>query len=209
MAQAAVENFVLFPSTHWSEVFSAGQPAQEEGRKALENLLVRYQPALKAHLIGRFCLTEDQAMDLLQEFVLAKVLEKNLVGQADQARGRFRTFLLTSLDNFVVGQLRHQSAQKRSPGEAMLSLLKSPRCCTTRRSWRPCYGVSGRSRSLTTMPYSKVATGCWHSRGWMTPSSPCSQLHARRFLPCRRHPRTTRCNRPARAGVILLVCRDG
>jgi len=144
MIQAAAENFVFFPSTHWSEVFSAGQPEQEKGRKALENLLVRYEPALKTHLIARFRLTEDQAMDLLQEFVLTKVLEKNLVGRADQARGRFRTFLLSSLDNSVLGQMRRQAAQKRSPGEAILSFDEAAESEASFRltSWADDFDVS-------------------------------------------------------------------
>jgi len=44
------------------------------------------------------------------------------LSQANPARGRFRTFLLKSLDNFVVSQRRKERAQKRSPGSGVLSV---------------------------------------------------------------------------------------
>ena len=122
MTTSESERFEPFPSTHWSEVLRAGQHTPEGGTKALESLLIRYQPALKAHLVARFHLNSDQAMDILQEFVLAKVLEKNLIGRANQARGRFRTFLVSSLDNFVLGLKRRELAQKRSPGDLLLPI---------------------------------------------------------------------------------------
>jgi hypothetical protein len=45
------------------------------------------------------------------------VLEQNLIASADQARGRFRSLLLVSLDRYVVDQLRRGRARKRSPGQ--------------------------------------------------------------------------------------------
>jgi hypothetical protein len=44
------------------------------------------------------------AEDLLQEFIVKKILEYNLPARADRQRGRFRTLLLTSLDNFARSQ---------------------------------------------------------------------------------------------------------
>ena len=52
-----------FPSTHWSNVFSAGQtgPAKE----ALDTLLRRYSPALTAHLKIKKRIPTDRAEDLV------------------------------------------------------------------------------------------------------------------------------------------------
>jgi hypothetical protein len=43
----------------------------------------------------------EQADDLLQEFIVRKILQYNLPARADRNRGKFRTLLLTALDNFV------------------------------------------------------------------------------------------------------------
>jgi RNA polymerase sigma-70 factor (ECF subfamily) len=110
------------PSTHWSEIVSASQSRQEKGRVALDRLLTRYQAALLAHLSFKFRATQDAAQDLLQSFVVEKILEKELFAHANAARGRFRTFLLNALDNFVISQQRKEQAQKRSPGVNVLSL---------------------------------------------------------------------------------------
>ena len=63
------------PSTHWSEIASAVRTRQQKGRLALDRLLTRYQPALLAHLGFKFRATEDAAQDLLQSFVVERILE--------------------------------------------------------------------------------------------------------------------------------------
>jgi RNA polymerase sigma-70 factor (ECF subfamily) len=110
------------PSTHWSEIASASQTRQDKGREALDRVLTRYQSALLAHLGFKFRIGSDSAQDLLQSFVTEKILEKELLTQANPARGRFRTFLLNALDNFVISHRRKEQAQKRSPGGDVLSM---------------------------------------------------------------------------------------
>jgi RNA polymerase sigma-70 factor (ECF subfamily) len=112
-----------FPTTHWSLVARAGQDPAEAKRQALGELLTRYLPALRAHLIYGKRLSPEDADDLLQEFVAGKILEKELLGRADAQRGKFRTFLLTALDRFLIDRFREESARKRSPGEGRLMAL--------------------------------------------------------------------------------------
>jgi RNA polymerase sigma-70 factor (ECF subfamily) len=112
-----------FPTTHWSLVARAGQDATEPKRQALGELLVRYLPALRAHLVYGKRLAPEDADDLLQEFVAAKILEKELIGRADAQLGKFRTFLLTALDRFLIDRLREQTARKRSPAGGELRAL--------------------------------------------------------------------------------------
>ena len=88
-----------FPSTDWSEVEEAGGGSGPAAREALGELLVRYLPALRAHLVRRLRFTPDEAEDLLQGFIADKVVERGLVARADRRRGRFRTFLLAALEN--------------------------------------------------------------------------------------------------------------
>lgn len=103
-----------FPTTHWSLVASAGQPTSDAQRTALGELVRRYAPALRAHLIIRKRVRPQDADDLVQAFLAAKVVEQRLVGRAERARGKFRTFLLTALDRFVVNQLQFEGTRKRS-----------------------------------------------------------------------------------------------
>lgn len=44
-----------------------------------------------------------------------KVLEQDLFAHAERPRERFRTFLVTSLENFVISEMRQERALKRSP----------------------------------------------------------------------------------------------
>jgi RNA polymerase sigma-70 factor (ECF subfamily) len=106
-----------FPTTSWSLVALAGQD-DEARREALGQLLARYMPALRAHLVQGKGLAPDRADDLIQDFVTAKILERDLISRADHQRGKFRTFLLTALDRFLLNQLRDLGAKKRSASAA-------------------------------------------------------------------------------------------
>ena len=109
-----------FPVTQWSLVARAGQIDPQARREALGQLLERYWPALRAHLVHRKRLSEAKADDMVQEFVTSKILEKDLIAQADRQLGKLRTFLLTALDRFVNNQLRNEQAKKRAPSEGDL-----------------------------------------------------------------------------------------
>jgi RNA polymerase sigma-70 factor (ECF subfamily) len=118
----------FFPTTIWTMVHDADDaesPAVQA--EALAKLLGRYAPAMKAHLTRRKRVPPEQAEDLVQGFIMGKVLEKNLLGQADKARGKFRTFLLTALDRYAISEFRAATAQKRGGGNvAPLDALAEP-----------------------------------------------------------------------------------
>ncbi|MHC4741590.1 MAG: hypothetical protein ACYS8Z_06755, partial [Planctomycetota bacterium] len=61
----------------------------------------------------------DRAKDLTQGFFQEIVLGRELIQRADQARGRFRTLLLTALDRYLTSEYRKQSAQKRIPEQRL------------------------------------------------------------------------------------------
>ncbi|MCK4342388.1 MAG: sigma-70 family RNA polymerase sigma factor [Phycisphaerae bacterium] len=102
-----------FPTTQWSLVSRAGKQGLTVNSAALNQLLIRYLPALRAHLVVTKRIAPERADDLLQSFVARKFLEENLAAQADRARGKFRTFLLTLLDRFVISEFRRAAAKKR------------------------------------------------------------------------------------------------
>lgn len=111
-----------FPSTHWSLIAQTGAEGAEAARDALGELLARYLPALHTHLVYKR-LRPDEADDLLQEFVAGKILERDLIGRADQKLGKFRTFLLTALDRFLVDSIRAKQAKKRMPDGGRLERI--------------------------------------------------------------------------------------
>jgi DNA-directed RNA polymerase specialized sigma24 family protein len=90
-----------FQPTQWTLIAEAGDPAHPQHEESLARLLNLYRPALSSHLIRRRRMQPEQADDLLQEFIVRKILQYNLPARADRNRGKFRTLLLTALDNFV------------------------------------------------------------------------------------------------------------
>ena len=63
----------------------------------------------------------EDARDLTQAF-FAKLLEKNGLTAADPARGRFRSFLLTSMKHFLTSEWRRQAAVKRGGDVEVVSI---------------------------------------------------------------------------------------
>jgi RNA polymerase sigma-70 factor (ECF subfamily) len=63
----------------------------------------------------------EQTQDLTQAF-FANFLEKQHVAKADRERGRFRSFLMTSVENFLRNENDRAQAQKRGGGRQPISL---------------------------------------------------------------------------------------
>jgi len=108
-----------FPTTHWSLIGRARDGQDTVRREALNQLLARYWPALKAHLVAKKRIDPNEADDLVQGFIENKVLERDLMAAADATRGRFRSLLATALDNYVTSQMRMHSAAKREAERAV------------------------------------------------------------------------------------------
>ncbi|MEE8130479.1 MAG: sigma-70 family RNA polymerase sigma factor [Vicinamibacterales bacterium] len=94
-----------FHTTSWTLVRRA-----ESSREALEVLLAAYWSPVYAYLRCKGRQHAD-ASDLTQGFLTKVVEKRDLITKADPDRGRFRTFLLSSLDNFVVDRLREESGR--------------------------------------------------------------------------------------------------
>lgn len=109
-----------FMTTRWSLVIAAGQRESPQSDQALAALCESYWYPLYA-FVRREGYGPEEAQDLTQEF-FALLLEKNYVGQADRRRGKFRSFLLTSLKHFLSNQRDRARAKKRGGGRAILSL---------------------------------------------------------------------------------------
>jgi RNA polymerase sigma-70 factor (ECF subfamily) len=109
-----------FCTTHWSVVLQASDLNSPEAHAALERLCKAYWYPLYA-CVRRHSYSPEDARDLTQEF-FARLLSKNSLRHADPQRGRFRTFLQTSLMNFLATERTKGMSRKRGGGLTILSL---------------------------------------------------------------------------------------
>jgi RNA polymerase sigma factor (sigma-70 family) len=89
-----------FSTTSWTQVLRAAQ-----GGAALEELLKTYRWPVYAYLRRRGY-QEHDADDLTQGFLCEVLLDGDLLQRARQGKGRFRSFLLCSLENYIIDAVR-------------------------------------------------------------------------------------------------------
>ena len=109
-----------FETTHWSVVLSAGRNPTPRSEKALATLCETYWPPLYAYARRKGHGAED-AEDLVQGF-FARMLEKKNLRQVQREGGKFRSFLLASLNHYTSNERDRARAKKRGGGRAPLSL---------------------------------------------------------------------------------------
>jgi len=114
----------LFSATRWSVVLAAGDSGAPGAQEALEKLCRAYWYPLYAYVRRQGHSPED-AQDLTQAF-FARFLEKKYLRGADRERGRFRSFLLTSLKNFLVNEWEKARAEKRGGFQTIVSWDEEP-----------------------------------------------------------------------------------
>ena len=105
-----------FATTHWSIVVAAGDAHREEASDALSELCETYWHPLYAYVRRRGYSAPD-AQDLTQGF-FARLLEKQAIQVADPERGKFRSFLLASIDHFLANERDRARAKKRGGDRA-------------------------------------------------------------------------------------------
>ncbi len=109
-----------FQTTHWSVVLAAGEGSSVDAQDALEKLCKSYWLPLYAFARRQGHSVED-AQDLTQEF-FARFLARGSFALANRERGRLRTFLLTSLKNFITQEWRRATRLKRGGVNGVVSL---------------------------------------------------------------------------------------
>jgi RNA polymerase sigma-70 factor (ECF subfamily) len=108
-----------FTTTHWSVVLASQGTEPARAAAALEDLCSRYWYPLYA-FIRRGGRRPEDAKDLTQSF-LAHILANDALHRVDRGKGLFRTFLLTSLTNFLKDDWDRQKAAKRGGGQHPVS----------------------------------------------------------------------------------------
>jgi DNA-directed RNA polymerase specialized sigma24 family protein len=111
-----------FASTHWSVIIAAGesQAAPEIALGALAQLCQTYWAPLYGFVRSRGYSVHD-AQDLTQSF-FAYLIEKKIYTRVDRQKGKFRSFLLASLKNFLADASDRERTLKRGGGRDFLPL---------------------------------------------------------------------------------------
>ena len=110
-----------FVTTRWSLILSAANLGSEEqkARAALAEVCRTYWRPMFSFIRARGYAIED-AQDLTQDFFVT-ILKKNWLQRADRNRGRFRSLLLRSLQNFLINAAEKTHARKRGGGAEFIS----------------------------------------------------------------------------------------
>ena len=98
---------------------AAGQESSPEAAAALAELCRAYWYPLYAYVRRKGYAVAD-AQDLTQHF-FARLLEKNYVGAADRRKGKFRSFLLASLEHFLAKEWTRAHRLKRGGGVSIIA----------------------------------------------------------------------------------------
>lgn len=94
--------------------------SDKSAQAALSNFCEAYWPPLYAFVRHRGH-ASPEAQDLVQGF-FAHLLEQKTLTRADQEKGKLRTFLLGSLQNFMFNEYDRARALKRGGGHQILSI---------------------------------------------------------------------------------------
>ena len=119
-APSGVGGSPAFRTTHWTVVLDAARPGTEWTQAAFAQIYLAYWYPLYAYIRRRGHLPPD-AEDITQDFFLHLIERRSLEGM-ERNGGKFRSFLLRSLDNFLANQWDRARAQKRGSGRPPLSL---------------------------------------------------------------------------------------
>jgi RNA polymerase sigma-70 factor (ECF subfamily) len=111
-----------FLTTHWSLVDDIDSSEDADKSRTLVGLLLkRYWKPVYCYL-RRKGYDNEQAKDLTQGFFHEVVLGRQLIEKADPSKGRFRSYLLVALNNYIAAVHDAQTARKRIPEGKLIPL---------------------------------------------------------------------------------------
>jgi len=110
-----------FNTTQWTQMLDVRNMDPDHKRRTLNEMIGTYWKPVYCYL-RRKGFDNEKAKDLAQGFFFEVVLGRDLVTRADRAKGKFRTFLLTALDRYIVDDHRGRAAMKRRPPEGLVDL---------------------------------------------------------------------------------------
>ncbi|HRK32447.1 MAG TPA: hypothetical protein PLD59_15390 [Tepidisphaeraceae bacterium] len=106
----------LFPTTDWDLFIQLKSEVSPDRSDALRVLLTRYGPAIHRFLRLNKGMNAADADDLQSAFIVDKLLQSTtLFDRAEATRGRFRSFLVRSLQNYLTDRHRRTKARHEEP----------------------------------------------------------------------------------------------
>lgn len=110
-----------FPTTRWTQLRVVNQDSESpDASAASEEFFKAYWPCLKRY-VSAWGFSMHDAEDFTQGF-LSEFIEKDSLSSADPAKGKLRTFLLTSLKRYVINRIAEKNATKRGGGKTPHSI---------------------------------------------------------------------------------------
>jgi RNA polymerase sigma-70 factor (ECF subfamily) len=109
-----------FQTTHWPIILRARDDNDTAARESLASLCASYWYPLYAFIRSRGS-TSSEAEDLTQEFFF-RFLERHALSRVEPAAGKFRSFLLACLKNFLANERERAQTQRRGGGRTIVSL---------------------------------------------------------------------------------------
>lgn len=159
-----------FTTTHWSVVLAARDDTSPAADDALARLCHGYWYPLYAYVRRKGYAVED-AQDLTQEF-FARLLAKNYLGTVDRQKGKFRSFLLASLEHFLAKEWTRAHRLKRGGQQIILSWdgcdpeeryrLEPPDDRTAERTYERRWALTVLEQAMTTLASEYSVAGKEH-----------------------------------------------
>ena len=112
---------VRFRTTNWTEIHHAKTYDETQRRVIINNIIKNYWKPVYCYIRGKGY-SNESAKDLTQGFFHEIFLGRGLVEKADRSKGKFRTFILTCLDRYLIDVHHHETASKRSPNGLLFQL---------------------------------------------------------------------------------------
>jgi len=126
-----------FLTTHWSLVERI-QSDDDKDRVLIGLLLKRYWKPVYCYL-RRKGYDNEEAKDLTQGFFHEVVIGRQLIQRANRTKGRFRSYMLVALNNYISAVHAAETTQKRVPKGKLVSLdmADPPDFCRVIRDYTP------------------------------------------------------------------------
>jgi len=109
-----------FKETLWTQIIKAKDKSETGYTKAISYLISAYWKPVYFY-IRRKGYDVENSKDLTQSFFTV-FLEKEFLQSVDKGKGKFRTFILASLNHFLSKEREKAAAQKRGGGKLPLAL---------------------------------------------------------------------------------------
>jgi RNA polymerase sigma-70 factor (ECF subfamily) len=110
-----------FNTTAWTLISNAKKGDESEKKHALERLLSIYWRPVYWEIRLDWNENREEAKDTTQDY-FSVFLEKEMIGDVERAKGRFRAYVKATLKNFMLSRKRARQAAKRGGGRKIIAL---------------------------------------------------------------------------------------